>query len=100
MPATFVAHSMAITFDMGSCTFNDSKWLYDDVKVGRRAGAGRAADALARMVARPASPRSNTQQIPSSLPHPPPQELDCIEPSISYVKSPANFTSKYHSAPA
>ncbi len=38
---------------------------------------------------------------PPLLPPPPPplQELDCVEPSISYVKSPANFTSKYHSAP-
>ena len=27
------------------------------------------------------------------------KELDCVEPSISYVKNPANFTSKYHKAP-
>ena len=39
---------------------------------------------------------------PPRPPHctPPSQELDCVEPSITYVKSPANFTSKYHSAPS
>ena len=37
--------------------------------------------------------------LPPSLPPSALQELDCIEPSITYVKSPANFTSKYHSAP-
>ncbi|PRW56581.1 hypothetical protein C2E21_4769 [Chlorella sorokiniana] len=59
VPATFVGHSMAITFDMGSCTFDDHKWLHGGEK-----------------------------------------ELECIEPSITYVKFPANFTSKYHSAPS
>ena len=58
MPATFVGHSMAVTFSLGNCTFNESKWVHDDVK-----------------------------------------ELDCTEPSISYVKTPANFTSKYHAPP-
>ena len=48
MPATFVGQSMAITFDMGSCTFNDSKWIHDDVKVGRRGGVGWAGPARAR----------------------------------------------------
>ena len=28
-----------------------------------------------------------------------PQELNCTEPSIVFTKTPANFTSKYHSAP-
>lgn len=49
---------MAVTFSLGNCTFNESKWLHDDIK-----------------------------------------ELDCVEPSISYAKTPASFTSKFHSAP-
>ncbi|KAL4427814.1 hypothetical protein ABPG75_001903 [Micractinium tetrahymenae] len=32
VPATFVGHSMAVTFSMGNCTFNESKWLNDDIK--------------------------------------------------------------------
>lgn len=42
VPATFVGHSMAVTFSMGNCTFNESKWLNDDIKVGtpRRQAAG------------------------------------------------------------
>ena len=35
VPATFVGHSMAITFDMGSCTFDDHKWLHGGEKVGQ-----------------------------------------------------------------
>ncbi|KAL4442032.1 hypothetical protein ABPG77_011293 [Micractinium sp. CCAP 211/92] len=39
VPATFVGHSMAVTFSMGNCTFNESKWLNDDIKVGARLAA-------------------------------------------------------------
>ncbi|KAL4442033.1 hypothetical protein ABPG77_011294 [Micractinium sp. CCAP 211/92] len=58
VPATFVGHSMAVTFSMGNCTFNESKWLNDDIK-----------------------------------------QLECIEPSISYTKRPATFTSKFQVPP-
>ncbi len=40
MPATFVGHSMAITFDMGSCTFDDHKWIHGGEKVGRSGVGG------------------------------------------------------------
>ncbi|PSC68110.1 hypothetical protein C2E20_8257 [Micractinium conductrix] len=59
VPATFTGHSMSLTFSLGECTFDDHKWLHEDVK-----------------------------------------ELDCTEPSITYTKTPANFTSKFHSAPS
>ena len=40
VPATFVGHSMAITFDMGSCTFDDHKWLHGGEKVRGGWGGG------------------------------------------------------------
>ena len=111
VPATFVGHSMSITFDMGSCTFNDSKWIHDDEKVGAGKGGGAGRGGIA------VPPLGRARRPPHAVcPHPsracprqlvtrpapprrPPQQLECVEPSISYVKSPANFTSKYHSAP-
>lgn len=112
VPATFVGHSMAITFDMGSCTFDDHKWLHGGEKVGRRVGwwggwgggrlgwAARKRCALCVHDSAPCAVRFMCRLTPPARPLlPQPQELDCVEPSISYVKSPANFTSKYHSAP-
>lgn len=59
VPATFTGPAFALTFESGSCFFNDTALIYEGVK-----------------------------------------EIACVEPSISYAKSPAVFTSKYKSAPS
>jgi hypothetical protein len=39
-PAEFSGHSMSVTFSMGSCTFNETQWVEEGVKVGFLMNAG------------------------------------------------------------
>ncbi|PSC68122.1 hypothetical protein C2E20_8258 [Micractinium conductrix] len=58
VPAIFTGKGLSLDFSLGECTFDEHKWIHEDVK-----------------------------------------ELDCTEPSITLTKTPANFTSKFRSAP-
>ena len=81
-PAKFSGPSFSLILSAGQCSFDDTALIGTSIFLFF------------------SSPPPNT----SPFHHPTTTEnnekkLNCIEPSITLIKTPANFTSKYHSAP-
>ena len=75
-------------FLTGNCTFDGTQFLVDGVK---------ELDCFVSGHSRP-PPATNTMAVPSLMDMHYTPALHAQEPSISYVKTPANFTSHYTSA--
>lgn len=95
----FTGHSFALSFSTGSCYFNETAF---------EGALGAGLPSQPRTLLCLAQPLLPVRWRHCTAPYSPlcarsaeegTKQLTCIEPAITYVAEPANFTSAYHAAP-